>query len=92
MGSIIQKQRDRGEIASFTARGKRLYKQGAKNTIKLTCNLKKQAEQTAGKEEAREPIKEAGMLLSDDSIEAVTGGVLESVSVGSSGPIVEPLD
>ena len=60
--------------------------------MKLTCNLKKQAEQTAGKEEAREPIKESGMLLRDDTIEAVTGGVLESASVGSSGPKVEPVD
>ena len=60
--------------------------------MKLTCNLKKQAEQTAGKEEAREPINKAGMLLSDDSIEAVTGGVLESVPVGTSGPKVEPVD
>ena len=60
--------------------------------MKLTCNLKKQAEQTTGKEEAREPIKKAGMLRSDDSIEAVTGGVLESVPVGTSGPKVEPVD
>ena len=60
--------------------------------MKQTCNLKKQAEQTTGKEEAREPIKEAGMLLSDDTTEAVTGGALESVPVGSSGPKVEPLD
>ena len=60
--------------------------------MKLTCNLKKQAEQTAGKEEAREPINKAGTLLSDDTIEAVTGGVLESVSVGASGPKIEPVD
>ena len=60
--------------------------------MKLTDALKKRAEQTAGKEETRETTGNARVLLSDDAIEAVTGGVFESGSVGKSGPRIEPVD
>jgi hypothetical protein len=42
--------------------------------MKLTGNLKKQVENAATKEEKREVIKKAGMLLSDEELEQVSGG------------------
>ena len=42
--------------------------------MKLTGDLKKKVEQTQTKEEAKEAIKKAGMLLKDDELEQVSGG------------------
>ncbi|MCR5024378.1 MAG: hypothetical protein K6A90_08620 [Lachnospiraceae bacterium] len=46
-------------------------------TMKLTGKLKKQVEKAQTKEEAREAIKKAGMLLDDDELELVSGGGME---------------
>ena len=42
--------------------------------MKLIGNLKKQVEETNSKKEAKELIKEAGMLLTDEELDNVTGG------------------
>ena len=42
--------------------------------MKLIGNLKKKVENAQTKEEARDAIKKAGMLLDDDEMEAVSGG------------------
>ena len=42
--------------------------------MKLVGNLKKQVEATNSKEQAREVIENAGMLLTDDELDNVTGG------------------
>ena len=42
--------------------------------MKLIGNLKKKVENAKTKEEARDTIKKAGMLLDDDELEMVTGG------------------
>ena len=43
--------------------------------MKLTGNLKKQVESAPTKEEKRETIKQAGMRLSDDELDQVSGGI-----------------
>ena len=43
--------------------------------MKLTGNLKKEVENAQTKEEARDAIKKAGMLLDDDEMEQVSGGI-----------------
>ena len=43
--------------------------------MKLTGNLKKQVEATTTKDEAREAIRKAGMILDDAELDQVTGGV-----------------
>ncbi len=45
--------------------------------MKLTGNLKKEVENAQTKEEARDAIKKAGMLLNDDELEMVSGGAEE---------------
>ena len=42
--------------------------------MELIGNLKKQTEQTCSKEETGEIIEEAGMKLTDDELETVSGG------------------
>ena len=42
--------------------------------MKLTGNLKKQVEQAKSKDEARDLIENAGMLLDDGELSAVAGG------------------
>ncbi len=42
--------------------------------MKLIGELKKQVEGTNNKEEAKELIEDAGMLLTDDELDWVTGG------------------
>ena len=42
--------------------------------MKLIGNLKKKVENTKTKEEARDTIKKAGMLLDEDELEEVSGG------------------
>ena len=42
--------------------------------MKLTGNLKTQVDNAPTKEEKREAIKKAGMLLSDDELDQVAGG------------------
>ena len=42
--------------------------------MKLVGNLKKQVEETKNKEEAKDVIEEAGMLLTDDELDNVAGG------------------
>jgi hypothetical protein len=49
--------------------------------MKLTGNLKKQVESAPTREEKREIIKKAGMLLSDDELEQVSGGFLRAGNV-----------
>ena len=44
--------------------------------MKLTGELKKQVEKTTNREEAKETIARAGMLLEDDELESVAGGVI----------------
>ena len=52
--------------------------------MKLTDNLKKQADNAAGIE--KKTIKKAGMKLSDDALDTVSGGkFFVSGNVGSSG-------
>jgi hypothetical protein len=46
--------------------------------MKLIGNLKKEVENAKTKEEARESIKKAGMLLDDDELEQVSGGITPS--------------
>ncbi len=43
--------------------------------MKLIGNLKEQGENAGTKAEARDAIKKAGMLLNDDELEQVAGGV-----------------
>ena len=43
--------------------------------MKLIGKLKKQVEQTGSRDEAREVIKKAGMLLDDDELDQVSGGL-----------------
>ena len=43
--------------------------------MKLTGKLKTQVESAATKEEKRDAIKKAGMLLSDDELDQVAGGM-----------------
>ena len=43
--------------------------------MKLIGNLKKQVEETKNKEEAKEVIEKAGMELTDEELDQVTGGV-----------------
>ncbi len=43
--------------------------------MELTGELKNQVEKTATKEEAKEVIAKAGMLLSDEELEQVSGGM-----------------
>ena len=42
--------------------------------MKLIGNLKKKVDNAQTKEEARDAIKKAGMLLDDDELDAVSGG------------------
>ena len=42
--------------------------------MKLIGNLKKQVEETKNKEEAKEIIEKAGMELTDDELDNITGG------------------
>ena len=42
--------------------------------MKLIGDLKEKVENAKTKEEARDTIKEAGMLLDDDELELVSGG------------------
>ena len=42
--------------------------------MKLIGNLKKQVEETKNKEEAKEVIEKAGMKLTDEELDQVTGG------------------
>ncbi len=46
--------------------------------MKLTGNLKKQVEKAETKEEKKSLIENAGMLLNDDELEMVSGGVSEA--------------
>ena len=43
--------------------------------MKLVGELKKQVEETKNKEEAKELIEKAGMLLTDEELDHVAGGV-----------------
>ena len=47
--------------------------------MKLTGKLKKQVENTHNKEEAKDLIEQAGMLLSDDELNLVCGGGNERI-------------
>lgn len=47
--------------------------------MKLTGHLKKQVEQAEGKEEARSLIEKAGMELTDEELDAVTGGYIPPI-------------
>ncbi len=42
--------------------------------MKLTGKLKEQVEKTTSREEAKETIARAGMLLEDDELDRVAGG------------------
>jgi bacteriocin-like protein len=45
-----------------------------KNDMKLTSELKEKVEKTESKEEAKKTIEAAGMILSDDELDQVSGG------------------
>ena len=51
--------------------------------MKLVGNLKKQVEETKSKEEAKELIEKAGMQLTEDELDNVTGGGI--VAFGACG-------
>ena len=46
--------------------------------MKLIGNLKKQVEETKNKEEAKEVIEKAGMELTDEELDKVAGGQLQT--------------
>ena len=48
--------------------------------MKLTGKLKTQVDNAPTKEEKRDAIKKAGMLLSDDELDQVAGGFTEIIS------------
>ncbi|MCR5649907.1 MAG: hypothetical protein K6F86_01855 [Lachnospiraceae bacterium] len=45
--------------------------------MKLTGDLKKHVEKAGSKEEKKSLIENAGMLLSDDELEKVAGGIIQ---------------
>ena len=47
--------------------------------MKLIGELKKQVEETKNKEEAKEVIEKAGMQLTDEELDNVTGGVVKDL-------------
>ena len=49
--------------------------QSKEKRMKLVGDLKKQVEKTNSKEEAKEVIEKAGMLLTDDELDNITGGL-----------------
>ncbi len=49
--------------------------------MKLVGDLKKQVEKTNSKEEAKEVIENAGMLLTDDELDNVTGEAFEVAGI-----------
>jgi bacteriocin-like protein len=49
--------------------------------MKLVGDLKKQVEETKNKEEAKEVIEKAGMELTDDELNNVTGGYIHSGNI-----------
>ncbi len=55
---------------------KALY--GGGNNMELTGKLKEQVEQAKTKEEAKEIIEKAGMILSDEELDQASGGRLVS--------------
>lgn len=55
--------------------------------MKLTGNLKNQVEATTTKDEARETIRNAGMILDDTELDQVTGGLIDfSLGADSTTP------
>ena len=46
--------------------------------MKLTGELKEKVEQTKTKEEAKQTIEEAGMILSDAELDQVAGGFMSN--------------
>ena len=54
--------------------------------MKLTGNLKKQVEKAQTREEAKEAIENAGMLLEDDELDMVAGGQNEKERCACSAP------
>ena len=50
--------------------------------MKLIGDLKKQVEKTNTKEEAKEVIEKAGMQLTDDELDCITGGEGEHPELG----------
>ena len=54
--------------------------------MKLTGNLKTQVDNAATKEEKREAIKQAGMLLTDDELDQVAGGAFSFGSTDCPNP------
>ena len=53
--------------------------------MKLTKELKEKVEKAETKEEAKKVIEEAGMILSDDELEQVAGGLAKSPKSVSTG-------
>ncbi len=51
--------------------------------MKLIGNLKKQVEETKNKEEAKEVIEKAGMELTDEELDLVTGGEINLVRLAN---------
>ena len=53
--------------------------------MQLTEELKEKVEKAETKEEAKKVIEEAGMILSDDELEQVAGGLAKSPKSVSTG-------
>ena len=50
--------------------------------MKLIGNLKKQVEKVNSRDEAKDLIKNAGMMLTDDELEMVAGGIGDNNIIG----------
>ena len=56
--------------------------------MKLIGKLKNQVDNAQNKEEAKEIIAEAGMLLDDDELDKVAGGYVYHIEHGTSADII----
>ena len=61
--------------------------QSKEKRMKLVGELKKKVEETKNKEEAKEVIEKAGMELTDDELNNITGGYLPFPSGASGGRV-----
>lgn len=60
-----------------------MFSVGEELTMKLTGQLKEKVEKAESKEEAKKTIEEAGVILDDQELDQVTGGL---VSIRGKGP------
>ena len=60
--------------------------------MKLIGNLKKQVEKAKSRDEAKDLIKSAGMMLTDDELEMVAGGIDDNNIIGDQEAFRAPVD